>query len=498
MKFLRSLLFAAALLFVPLTASTASAPAPFAPASIQAPKGFTKKAYDATFALFASSVDAGVEDRFICTVTAVKKVKGGYMLLGAGHCTPANVENLPPDMTFDVSQQLGGKLEPVVLVAAQMQEPLDYSIFYFPTKEKFPVIKMGDERLARIGDKTVDVNFSLGTTKEVSPGIVVSNVIRDTVQDGTQGFFEVQMFGSHGASGSSVIDLKGDSGKEVIGIVIAGFDGATVPELIEPISTIETAIKNLKMPTVTAAQILKSRSLETVSPRDPHAPLVRDKEDPCARVLNTAYTFVGKSSDTFLKAYGDPTSTAIESPTESHYAYARTFGKNNFIDFEFIAVNDLVTRVQEDACYEGSGNIQAPALPPGLQLQSAWQRGSRGGARSGARPTPPAPRPVPPARVTPKQPQEPRQPREPQHPREVRPNHSDRDHHVRVDHRHTRRHEGRVEVCYEGVWFAPVAAWPDWAFEEQVYFVDLDGEWYIVNYDDPQEMVIVEIVQVCE
>lgn len=207
------------------------------------------KAEASTFALYASSKIADKTDKFICTATAIAKVSGGYELLSAGHCTQANDE-LPPDLTFKVSEQLGGPLMPVTLVKTVMgDEPQDFSIFYLPTSNHYPVEELGNQGDAHIGDPTINVNFSAGITKEYAPGIVASEIV--TSDDPLlNGLFEVQQFGTGGASGSSVIDAK--TGK-IIGIVVVGADGMTMPMFCVPITVVETGIAGIAVPLVPGA-----------------------------------------------------------------------------------------------------------------------------------------------------------------------------------------------------------------------------------------------------
>lgn len=202
------------------------------------------KAEASTFALYASSASRGVSDRFICTATAIAQVQGGYELLSAGHCTQAN-DRLPSDLTFKVSEQLGGNLMPVTLVKAVMEdEPQDFSIFYLPTKNRYSVEELGNQGDAHIGDPTININFSAGITKEYSPGIVVSEIV--TIDDPMlNGLFGVQQFGTGGASGSSVIDTK--TGK-IIGIVVVGADGMTMPMFCVPITVVEAGIAGIAVP----------------------------------------------------------------------------------------------------------------------------------------------------------------------------------------------------------------------------------------------------------
>ena len=232
---------------------------------IQKPQGKYQDVYNAAFALYASSEQAGIENKFICSAEAIKKVKDGYELLSAGHCTPANPD-LPEDMTFAASEQMGGKLMPVVLVKAELNDALDYSIFYMPTKNKYAVDELGNEKDAHVGDETVDVNFSFGLAKELSPGLVASKEIdagcSDKICPEFQGLFEVQMFGAAGASGSAVVDEE--TGK-VIGILVAGINGRTLPVFVEPISGVERAIAGVKVPPAPGAKADVSRAPDALT-----------------------------------------------------------------------------------------------------------------------------------------------------------------------------------------------------------------------------------------
>lgn len=228
------------LFFLPAFAGTINPPT----------KGFDKQVYDASYALLATSVERNhVEPRFLCTVTAVQKFSEGYLFLGAGHCTTVNPD-LPDDLKFFIATDVGKAPRAVELLTAKMTEdfeseqtpiedPLDYAVFYLKTTDKITIVGLGDEGSVQIGSPTLNVNFSKGQAKYVSPGIVDSTVEVDGVM---KGFFGVQMFASHGASGSAVIDPKT---KKIIGVLIAGNDGETLPNWIEPISHIEAALSGV-------------------------------------------------------------------------------------------------------------------------------------------------------------------------------------------------------------------------------------------------------------
>lgn len=234
--------------------------------NINTARGFNGKVYNSVFALYGSSVDSDIQNRFVCTVTAYQQISGGYLLIGAGHCTSANVESLPPDMTYGVSEELGGPIVPVALLKSVMDEPLDYAIYFMPTKQKYPVLGLGDETKDRIGDKTIDVNFSLAAAKMFSPGTIVSQVI--TTNTEAKGFFLIDQFDSHGASGSSVVSEKTH---KIIGLVIAGWDGETMPSVVEPITSILPHIQDAQaLAVIAASKPIPVTVLPPMPPQDPN------------------------------------------------------------------------------------------------------------------------------------------------------------------------------------------------------------------------------------
>jgi hypothetical protein len=254
-KAIRSIALAMVILLTPALAC----------ANIKEPKGFDHKVYASTFALYGSS--GSTQDRFLCTVTAYEKVQDGYLLIGAGHCTGANPD-LPPDLTFKVSTDLGTDKVPVALLKSAMEEPLDYAVYFMPSTVKYPTIAMGNESQDRIGDRTVDVNFSLDAAKQVASGVIASTVISAAGQhDDLSGFFLVTQMDSHGASGSSVVSEKT---RKIIGLVIAGWDGATMPSIVEPISKVEKELGDIPALLYKARQVPIPVTVVTPITQDPN------------------------------------------------------------------------------------------------------------------------------------------------------------------------------------------------------------------------------------
>jgi hypothetical protein len=215
----------AALLLAFLAAFSVSA----RPKDIQPPKGFARTLYNATFALYTT--DGMGDDTFACTATIFQKTAdNGYNLLSAGHC----VGDVPANVGFAVSEKIGGPRTPVTIVRARRTDDLDFAIFHLQTKKIYPVISLGSENDSRIGDKTLNVNFTFGMGKQYAPGIVASQTMGVTQRCSLfcVGRFMDHMYGSSGASGSAVVSERTH---EIIGIVVSSY-GDTVGLGIEDIS----------------------------------------------------------------------------------------------------------------------------------------------------------------------------------------------------------------------------------------------------------------------
>ena len=374
-KAIRSIALAMVILLTPALAC----------ANIKEPKGFDHKVYASTFALYGSS--GSTQDRFLCTVTAYEKVQDGYLLIGAGHCTGANPD-LPPDLTFKVSTDLGTDKVPVALLKSAMEEPLDYAVYFMPSTVKYPTIAMGNESQDRIGDRTVDVNFSLDAAKQVASGVIASTVISAAGQhDDLSGFFLVTQMDSHGASGSSVVSEKT---RKIIGLVIAGWDGATMPSIVEPISKVEKELGDIPALLYKARQVPSPVTVVTPITQDPN------------------------NGEDLMVAQRGGRGGSHGNPGRGDGGRAGNPGRG-----------------------EGRGN----------------------GGHDGRLP-------------------------------------SARDHH-RIDRNHdVRERGGRREIFWGGYWFGCGNDWPLWAFQDDIYFMMVGPDaWMLYDYADPNEFVIVYVVE---
>jgi hypothetical protein len=217
---------------------------------IKKPIGFEEKVYNATLALYADSEGWGLPTHreYLCTVTAFRKVTGGYLLIGAGHCEWGNSYFAE----YFVTSEIDGELQPVTLLTRpeNMLLDVDYAVYFYPTKLTIPVIPLGNEADEHIGSKTISVSFPLAATKILARAEIVSNIIttEKMIQAGpdkykVNGFFLVNEIGNHGSSGSTIVSV--DSHK-IIGLLISAMDGVTsMPLFIQPITPIIEKLSKL-------------------------------------------------------------------------------------------------------------------------------------------------------------------------------------------------------------------------------------------------------------
>jgi hypothetical protein len=211
-------------------------------------KGLTKqedKAWKSTFELYIRSEGqiAGA-----CTATAVKKVQDGYVLITAGHC----VED-KPGIDYVVAEEVTNppfKTQPVQLISYHLSakcdesDPhctqdgrhLDVAFFFLKSSKDYPVIEIKPIQEPALESKVFVVHFAQAFGKQVSRGVVSSYMLTDGAAKGhcqgdndvCTGNFVVQLYAGSGASGSLVMNKKG----QPIGILIGGFEGGYT---IEPV-----------------------------------------------------------------------------------------------------------------------------------------------------------------------------------------------------------------------------------------------------------------------
>lgn len=184
--------------------------------ALRPPEGYAGVLYASTLALY------GTKDgttRFLCTTEPFEKIHGGYHLVSAGHC----VQLVPADVKFSVADDIGGPLTPVTVLKAYDGDGLDFSEFELKTSRKYSLFVIGDEHHAHVGDAVISPNFSVGLVKQLSLGVVSSDLMPVTsncpVND-CAGYFLVQMYGAPGLSGSAIVLARNH---EVIGIAVEGF-----------------------------------------------------------------------------------------------------------------------------------------------------------------------------------------------------------------------------------------------------------------------------------
>jgi Trypsin-like peptidase domain len=207
---------------------------------IQPAHGFEAQAMNATVAIIGAEGTPGTKDfeeHFMCSAFVAQKLATGYLLLSAGHC----VSDVPSDVQYYESDTINGTRHQIVPVTARLTDDEDVVMFFYETKQVYPVLELGDESSDSIGDEILNPNFAEGWGKQLALGHIASQQLTDISHDLScsmcHGVFMVHEFAGPGASGSPVISVKTH---KVIGILTLELkdDGFGV----EPISVVKRAL----------------------------------------------------------------------------------------------------------------------------------------------------------------------------------------------------------------------------------------------------------------
>lgn len=189
-------------------------------ADVKPPRGkFEQKLENATFALYVEKSDG--ENHFTCTATAYEKTKTGYLLVSAGHCIDGR-----DDLKFSVKTDVDDSLPamPVTVVKYELDDIYDFSILQLDTKRLFPIIGLGSEEDAAVGDKIENVSFALGMAKQFNNGYIATQMLHpnDTTASAPQWFlhhFLVEVSGAPGSSGSAIVSKRSH---RIVGLLVSG------------------------------------------------------------------------------------------------------------------------------------------------------------------------------------------------------------------------------------------------------------------------------------
>lgn len=194
---------------------------------------FERNFENATFALY---VERNNEKHFTCTATAYEKVKGGYLLISAGHCIDGR-DMLNFSVRTDVDDSL--PYMPVEVVKYALTENLDFSILMLKTDRKFPTIQIGSEEELAVGDAIENVSFALGIAKQFSNGYVATDLLHSNEEtSGSSAMwllnhFLVEVDGAGGSSGSAIVSKENH---QIVGLLVAGISGEQIGHSIIPMS----------------------------------------------------------------------------------------------------------------------------------------------------------------------------------------------------------------------------------------------------------------------
>lgn len=192
--------------------------------------------------------------RFVCTATVVAGEPTHYLLLTAGHC-------ISPKPQFGLEYFIAEKIsdEPVLqsveLIKSANTRRYDYAVFLSHSPRTYPVIEVDTDNVPKIGEKLYNVNFGLGLTKQVTSGVVGSDVItREESAGGCEncvGRYMAEFGIAPGASGSAVVS---EESHRIVGLVEAIFIGLANGTVVEPVGknfddfTIDDSVNQKALP----------------------------------------------------------------------------------------------------------------------------------------------------------------------------------------------------------------------------------------------------------
>jgi len=169
-------------------------------------------------ALYAQTADGSL--RFLCSTTAVEKQETRVLLLTAFHCVDKDVAYM---VSFDGKQFYSARVWSLPRWEVDERGKksygtphVDMAFFSIEVPLDVKVIPMADDSQIKAGHPIVMVGYPLGVTKVSYNGIISGRLERPGA--GLNGYMTMQIFGSPGSSGSSVIDQE--TGK-IIGVLVS-------------------------------------------------------------------------------------------------------------------------------------------------------------------------------------------------------------------------------------------------------------------------------------
>jgi Trypsin-like peptidase domain len=177
------------------------------------------------------------KEQFVCTATVVASDLGGQFTgLTAGHCFSYEAEKEKID--YFVADNVGTKpvLHKIKLIKFENDDRYDYAVFSFQSLVNYPVITVyqGDG-IPPVGTRVVNVNFSLGITKEIVDGPIVSKEIGETESADSPRMrrrYFVQIPFGPGASGSAIVE---ENSQQIVGLTEMMFPGTQMAAVVIPV-----------------------------------------------------------------------------------------------------------------------------------------------------------------------------------------------------------------------------------------------------------------------
>jgi len=179
------------------------------------------------------------KEQFVCTATVVdKNGNGTFIGLTTGHCF--SYEAAENKIDYYVADNVSEKpvLHKIELFKFENDDRYDYGVFSFQSITDYPIIETyKGEGIPPIGTRVLNVNYSLGVTKEVVEGPIVSKQVGETESGDNPHLrrrYFVQIPFGPGASGSAIVD---EETHEIVGLTEAMFPGTQMAAAIIPVGS---------------------------------------------------------------------------------------------------------------------------------------------------------------------------------------------------------------------------------------------------------------------
>lgn len=199
-------------------------------------QAFVDMAKHAVGLLYSQDESGGMNMR--CTATAFEKIPQGYLFVTAAHCIGADDTDKERSaspfkisffITFDEAKVEKRFFPATPVWVGYQSRGEDLAVFSVETKEDWPTLTIGDEKLIVDGAQYWNIASPLGLGRQVFEGVVSSVYLDRPLVQGDinwQGTLVLQQAGVNGGSSGSALIHKEQ--RAIIGFLVGTVGGSTI------------------------------------------------------------------------------------------------------------------------------------------------------------------------------------------------------------------------------------------------------------------------------